>query len=80
MERIVTSLIFQFVLRWLESITNSMDMNMSKLQEIAKDRKPEVGQSMGLQRVEHDLVTEQQLIQLSIPSTTLRETRKETTS
>ena len=24
--------------RWLESITNSMDMNLSKLREIVKDR------------------------------------------
>ena len=25
-------------MRWLHSITNSMDMNLSKLQETAKDR------------------------------------------
>ena len=28
--------------KWLDSITDSMDMNLSKLQEIAKDRKPSV--------------------------------------
>ena len=27
-------------IRWLESITGSMDMNLSKLQEIVKDREP----------------------------------------
>ena len=47
-------------MRWLDSITNSTDMNLSKLREIGKERKPGVLQSMGSQRVEHDLVTEQQ--------------------
>ena len=47
-------------MRWLDGITDSMDMNLSKLQETVKDRKPGVLQSMGSQRVGHDLVTEQQ--------------------
>ena len=35
-----------------------MDMNLSKLQEIVEDRKPGVLQSMGSQRVGHDLASE----------------------
>ena len=53
---------------------------MSKLRATAKDRKPEVGQPMGLPRVEHNLVTEQQLIIINTIPTTLRETTKETSS
>ena len=34
-------------MRWLDSITDSMDMNLSKFQEIVKDREPIVLQSMG---------------------------------
>ena len=41
-------------IRWLDVITNLMDMNLSKLQEMLNDRKPGVLQSMGLQRVGHD--------------------------
>ena len=44
---------------WLDSITDSMDMNLSKLQEIVKDRDC-VLQSIGLQRVRHGLAAEQQ--------------------
>ena len=46
-------------MRWLESITDSMDMNLNKLQEMVKDREAGVLQSMGSQRVGHDLATEQ---------------------
>ena len=47
-------------MRRLDGITDSMDMRLSKLQEILKNREACVLQSMGSQRVGHDLATEQQ--------------------
>ena len=47
-------------MRLLDGISDSVDMSLSKLWEIVKDRVPGVAQSMGLQRVGHELVTEQQ--------------------
>ena len=47
-------------MRWLYSITYSLDMNLSRLQEIMKNREA-WHDAKGLQRVGHDLVTEQQI-------------------
>ena len=41
-------------MRWLESIINSIVMNLSKLWEMMKDGEPDVLQSMGSQRVRHN--------------------------
>ena len=41
-------------MRWLDGITNSMDLSLSKVQELVMDRVAGVLQSVGSQRIGHN--------------------------
>ena len=52
-------------MRWLDSITDSMEMNLGKLREIVRDREASHAAVHEVQSIRHNLGTEQHHHQIS---------------
>ena len=64
-------------IKWLDGITDSMDMNLSKFWELVMDGRPGVLQSMGSKRVGHDWVSELNRTEVTLNSWNVQGIRHE---